>query len=59
MNPIENVWHELKELVKRETKPDGIQLFWSTMAEYAVTSITSMHKVIPRVIENSGNVTGY
>ena len=40
MNPIENVWHELKEFIRRETKPkskqqliDGIQQFWSQMTE--------------------------
>ena len=38
LNPIKNLWHELKEFVRREVKPttkqqliDGIKLFWSTV----------------------------
>ena len=38
LNPIENLWHELKEFVRREVKPttkhqliDGIKLFWCTV----------------------------
>ncbi len=37
-NPIENMWHELKEFMRREIKPktkqeliDGIQTFWKTV----------------------------
>ena len=37
-NPIENLWHELKEFIRREIKPkikqeliDGIQAFWNTV----------------------------
>ena len=37
-NPIENLWHELKEFMRREVKPkvkaeliDGIERFWSTV----------------------------
>ena len=37
-NPIENMWHELKEFSRREVKPktkqeliDGIVQFWETM----------------------------
>lgn len=37
LNPIENMWHELKEFLRREVKPttkkeliDGIQEFWKT-----------------------------
>ncbi len=69
MNPIENIRHELKEFIRRETKPkskqqliNGIQLFWSrsTMTEEKCCCyINHIHKVIPKVIENSGNATGY
>ena len=67
MNPIENVWHELKEFIRREAKPknkeqliDGIQQFWRTMTrEKCCRYINHIHKVIPKVIENSGNATGY
>jgi len=38
LNPIENVWHELKEFVRREVKPkskdelvEGIKKFWKTV----------------------------
>lgn len=38
LNPIENMWHELKEYIRREVKPktkeeliDGIEVFWSTV----------------------------
>lgn len=37
-NPIENLWHELKEYIRREVKPtikqelvDGIRAFWDTV----------------------------
>lgn len=37
-NPIENLWHELKEFLRREVKPrtkqellDGIESFWLTV----------------------------
>ena len=37
-NPIENLWHELKEFMRREVKPtgkqqliDGISKFWETV----------------------------
>ena len=38
LNPIENLWHELKEYIRREVKPqtkdqliNGIEAFWSTV----------------------------
>ena len=38
LNPIENLWHELKEFIRREVKPktkqelvDGILAFWDTV----------------------------
>ena len=38
LNPIENVWHELKEYIQREVKPkskdeliEGIKRFWKTV----------------------------
>ena len=37
-NPIENLWHELKEYIRRKVKPtirqeliDGITQFWATV----------------------------
>ena len=63
MNPIENVWHELKEYIRREVKPrtkqqlvNGIHHFWTTVdARY----IQHLNKVIPKVIEVNGDATGY
>ena len=38
INPIENMWHELKEYIRREIKPrtkdgliEGIKKFWMTV----------------------------
>ncbi len=38
LNPIENLWHELKEYIRREVKPtkkeelvNGIKAFWKTI----------------------------
>lgn len=67
LNPIENVWHELKEYVRREVKPTskdelvaGIIKFWSTVTrEKCRKYIRHLHKVIPRVIAVSGAATGY
>ena len=67
LNPIENLWHELKEYVRREVKPTtkeelvrGIMQFWTTVtAEKCRKYIRHLHKVIPRVIELNGAATGY
>ena len=66
-NPIEKLWHEMKEYLRREVKPrtkqqliDGIQTFWGT-ADAAKCSkyIRHLRKVIPHVIELEGAATGY
>lgn len=38
LNPLENLWHELKEFIRREVKPtskdelvEGIKRFWKTV----------------------------
>ncbi len=67
LNPIENMWHELKEYVRREVKPTtkdelvrGIMEFWETVTgEKCRKYIRHLHKVIPRVIELDGAATGY
>ena len=67
LNPIENLWHELKEFVRREVKPTtkdelvaGIIQLWDTVtAENCCKSIRHLNKVIPRVIELRGAATGY
>ena len=67
LNPIENLWHELKEFIRREVKPktkqeliDGIVRFWETVTvEKCNRYINHLNKVIPRVIELEGAATGY
>ena len=66
-NPIENLWHELKEYIRREAKPktkeeliSGIQGFWATVnAEKCTKYIRHLRKVMPRVIALGGDATGY
>ena len=66
-NPIENVWHELKEYLRREVKPktkkeliDGIKEFWETADRAKCTQyIRHLRKVIPRITELQGDATGY
>ena len=65
-NPIENMWHELKEyqrrVVKPKTKPElinGIEAFWRTVSkEKCIKYIRHLRKVIPKVIELNGCATG-
>ena len=67
LNPIENLWHELKEFIRREVKPmtknqlvDGIEKFRATVdVEKCTKYIRHLCKVIPKVIELGGDVTGY
>ena len=67
MNPIENLWHELKEYLRREIKPttkqalvDGIQKFWETVdVAKCKRYIGHLKKVLPCVIELDGQATGY
>jgi len=66
INPIENLWHEMKEHIRREIKPhtkeelvDGIKEFWSTVnGEKCRKYIRHLQKVIPKVIELEGDATG-
>ena len=67
LNPIENLWHELKEYIRREVKPtskdeliDGIKKFWRTVDVTKCTKyIHHLRKVIPKVIDVRGEPTGY
>ena len=67
LNAIENLWHELKEYIRREVKPlnkqelvNGILAFWRTVTvEKCRKYIGHLRKVIPRVIELEGQATGY
>ena len=67
MNPIENLWHELKEYIRQEVKPTskaeliaGIKAFWETVTvEKCQKYIGHLKKVIPAVVECKGAATGY
>ena len=67
MNPIENLWHELKEYLRREGKPQnkaelvqGIIAFWDTVTvEKCTKYIRHLRKVIPKVVMENGGPTGY
>ena len=67
MNPIENLWHEMKEYIRREVKPrtkdelvQGIKDFWSTVdVRKCKKYIGHLRKVLPKVIELEGAATGY
>ncbi len=67
MNPIENLWHELKEFLRREVKPrtkdeliGGILKFWETVdVAKCQKYIGHLRKVVPRVIELNGGPNGY
>ena len=65
-NPIENLWHELKENLRREVKPrnkedviQGIVTFWETVdVTKCCKYIKHLAKVLPKVIEHEGGPTG-
>ena len=67
MNPIENLWHELKEYIRREVKPkvkeeliQGILMFWRSVNQRKCNKyIDHLKKVVPKVIELQGAATGY
>ena len=67
MNPIENMWHELKEYIRREAKPrtkdelvKGISDFWATVdAAKCKKYVGHLRKVVPKVIEFDGAATSY
>ena len=67
LNPIENLWHEMKEYIRREVKPttklelvNGINAFWAKIDENKCCRyINHLQKVLPRVIEVNGDATGY
>ncbi len=67
LNPIENVWHELKDFLRAKVKPRnlaelkaGIKTFWSSVSPAKCAKyINHLKKVIPRTIELQGDATGY
>ena len=67
MNPIENLWHELKHHLRSRVKPKnkgellgGLKEFGGTMTpEKCEKYIGHLKKVIPVVIEREGKATGF
>lgn len=67
INPIENLWHEMKEFVRREVKPktkseliEGILQFWDKVDVVKCRRyIRHLRKVVPKIIECDGGPTGY
>ena len=67
LNPIENLWHELKEYIRREVKPTrkaelivGIKRFCNTVDVNKCNKyINHLQKVFPRIIQLDGAATGY
>lgn len=67
MNPIENLWHEMKEYIRGVVKPktkeeliEGIKDFWDKVDVHKCTRyIDHLKKVLPKVIEVRGEPTGY
>lgn len=67
LNPIELIWHSLKDYLRIEYKPRnltqlkaGIKAFWATLTpEYCSKFIGHLKKVIPKVIEVDGGPSGY
>ena len=67
INPIENVWHELKEYIRGISKPknkeelvQGKSSFWRTVTvEKCNRYINHLNQVIPKIIEVNGCASGY
>ena len=69
LNPIEDLWHELKFYLESKVKPrnkqelvDGIRTFWErkvTLEKCAKYIDHVLHKAIPAVVEARGAATKY
>ena len=66
-NPIENMWHELKEYIRCEVKPkvqqdliNGKVSIWNTVdKEKCAKYIGHLRKVLPKIIQVNGCATGF
>ena len=67
LNPIENLWHELKHFLRVVVKPmnkeeliQGIHRFWDNVTpEKCKRYIGHLNKVLPAVVEREGRASGY
>lgn len=67
MNPIENLWHELKPFLRVVVKPSnkeelvaGLHSFWDTVTpEKCQRYISHLRKVLPAMVEREGKASGY
>lgn len=68
LNPIEMLWHELKNFLATVIKPrnkeelvEGIRSFWSRRVtpEKCQCYIGHLHKVLPEVIRREGRASGH
>ena len=67
INPIKNLWAEMKKYISSVVKPmvkqdleDGLHQFWSALTpERCSRYINHIHKVMPKVLECEGGPTGF
>jgi len=67
INPIENLWSEMKAYIRRHVKPTslaeliaGCNKFWRTVdVEKCNRYINHLKKVVPAVVRLKGYPTGY
>ena len=67
LNPIEMVWHELKNNLRRNIKPknkeeliNGINAFWKSFnRERCSKYIDHIQKVLPIILNNGGHPSGH
>ena len=67
LNPIENLWHQLKDHLRRRVKPrnledllGGIAEFWKLLTpDKCVRYIDHIQRVLPAVVEREGRASGF